>query len=124
MVLPVLGGGIDIATCFKSRHVGAAVWRSLEGVKISSEFAHMHSERKFIASWLIMLCRCKPLLIGTKQTRGNQVGATEVDEGWERVLMGLVGTIAGGDGLAGTGSRFLQVIGGTNPGMLDQVLCL
>jgi hypothetical protein len=119
MVLPVVGWTIGIATCFKSRHVGAAVGRSLEGVKISGELAHTHSVRKFIASWLIMLCLCKPPSIGTKQTRGNQVGAMGVDEGQEHVLMHLVGTIVGGNGLAGTGSRLLRVIGGTNPGMLD-----
>jgi hypothetical protein len=124
MVLPVVGWTIGIATCFKSRHVGAAVGWSLEGVKISSEFAHTHSVRKFIASWLIMLCSCKPPLIGTKQTRGIPVGATGVDEGWEHVLMRLVGDIVRGDGSTGTGSWLLRVIGGTNPGTLDQVCCM
>jgi hypothetical protein len=124
MVLPVVGWTIGIATCFKSRHFGAAVGQSLEGVKISRDFAHTHSVRKFIASWLIMLCRCKPPLIGTQRTCGNQVGAMGVDEGRERVLMRLVGTIVGGDGLAGTGSWLLRTIGGTDPGMLDQVRCM
>jgi hypothetical protein len=39
-----------MATCFKSKQEGAEDGQCFVGVKMSGEFAHMHSVRKFIAS--------------------------------------------------------------------------
>ncbi len=74
MVLPVVGCTIGMTTCAKSRHDSAEAGRSLFGVRMLGVFAQMHSVRKLIAFWLIMLLFCKPPLTGTKHIFGIQAG--------------------------------------------------
>jgi hypothetical protein len=118
MVLPVVGWTIGMANGFKSKHFGVEVGRGLDGVNMSGEFAHTHSVRKFMASWLIMLCLCMPPLIGTKRICGIQVCAVGVAVGWAQVPMQQVGAGVGGDGCTRTWCRSRLVMRGTNPGML------
>ncbi len=52
--------------------------RSLSGVKMSADLAHMHSVMKFMASWLMSGVLRSPPVIMTKRTRGIQVGVVVV----------------------------------------------
>jgi hypothetical protein len=117
MVLPVLGWTIGQATCSRSKQEGFDFGHSFLGQKISGEMAQMHSVRKLMASWYVMLLCLFPLSIGTKRTLGIRVGMGRV------VAFCVQGDKCGvGAGVGGTSEMThlitVQVIGGTLPGTL------
>ncbi len=123
MVSPVVGCTIGIVTCWKLKDAVVPVsGQSFVGVYISGEFAHTHSVRKLIASWLIIFCNLTPPLIGMKFTFRMCVRITgPVSVTWQGGRQELMVGVAG---VVGTSMwrRFpILMLGGTPPGTLLRV---